>query len=96
MRVETQIGGVKGKTGNHVRPEGCIGVRSCVNELVDGVGYKQPTHAVSAKNYLDTTRPTVSSLLLHSKGSEPVGKAFDGFVLHYRHYESGTNGTRTY
>lgn len=51
---------------------------------------------VSAKDYLDTTRPAVSSLLLHSKGSEPIGKGFDGFVLHDRHYSQSTNAARTY
>ena len=49
---------------------------------------------VSAKDYLDTTRASVSSLLLHSEGREPIGKAFDGSVLrHHRKYESGTDGT---
>jgi hypothetical protein len=33
---------------------------------------------------------------LHSKGGKPVGKAFNRFVLHHRHYESDKNGTRTY
>jgi hypothetical protein len=51
---------------------------------------------VSTKDYLDTTRPTVSSLLLHSKGSEPIRKGFDGFVLHDRHYSQSTNVARTY